>query len=434
MVYLSVTLLCNTLLFLCLLYDRFRFITTSIVSVLTYALSLVGANIIKSFFEDELLGDTMGVALNVVILFIASLFIFRNNAVQKLFLAVHCVSGFTFSLLFTELMLGIMPFKTAGFFSGAFSIAVTVLFTLISGLLLYRPLRYFKSRSINFFIIGITIIQFAPLLLSYGTLDFLFPDMPHIGRLVSSVFFYFIVFFTFRSVYKAARFKELSLDEETYELFLSSEASRFSDILTYVQTARSVRASYDGAMNSLEKMIENNETQKAIQYIEKLRFNSSQNPTLEVYSDNPYVSSVIAMNALRAAQEGIEFSSHARISGKGMRPSEICVITDELLGKALHEAANCEGSKKISFTVVPSNEALTFEAIFTSEKEEIKTKFSIKGKSFSDILSYLFSEADESEKYPDLKNTFDIVSRYSGKLNTVNSENGSVIISAKINC
>ncbi len=433
MVYLPVTLLCNTLLFLCLLYDRFRFITTAAASVITYILSLVASSIVKGFFEDALLGDTMAVAANALLLFIVSLFVFRNNVIQKLFLAILCVSNFTFSLLFTELMLGIMPFKAAGLFSGIFSVAVTVLFTLLSGLLLYKPFSYFKLRDINFFIIGISIIQFAPLLLSYGSFDFLFPDFPHFGRIIASFFFYFIIFFSFRSVYKAARFKELSLDEDNYEKFLSSESARFSDILTYVQTTRSVKASYDSAMNSIDQMISNGETSKARQYISNILLNSDKNPTLEVYSDNPYVSSVIAMNALRAEQIGLSFSSHANVANAAMRTSEICVITDELLQNACKEAAEADGSKRVSYTVVPTGETLTFEAAFSSNEKRDEKKFKLKGKNFSDILNYLLSDAAEGEKYPELKNTVDIVNRYSGKLKTVNS-GGTVIISVTINC
>lgn len=408
-------------------------LTTIIASAVAYVLSLGLSGFVKSFFETEYAGNTAAVAMNVIILFVMSLFIYKNNFVRKLYLAILCLSNFSFSLLFTELLLGVLPFDTSGIFAAICAVAVTILFTLISGLLLFRPFEFFQLREINLFIVGIAFLQFIPFMLSYGMLDFLFTNTPIFARLIFSFVLYVFIFFCIRSEYCAGRFERNRLDEENYETFLSSEASRFSDVLTYIQSTRGVKNSYDSAMDSLIRMIEGGETDKATQYIRNIKVNSGKNPALEVYCDNPYVSSIIAMNALRAEQMGIDFRSHANITGKAMRPSEICTITDELLNMACDEASRKDGKKRIKYTIVPTNEALTFEVAYSSVSTPEAEKFSLKNKRLADVLNYLFEEREAQQKYPSLKVTQDIVRRYSGRFSIANAE-GSVILSITINC
>lgn len=416
-----------------ILKERFKLLTTIIISAVVYVLSLGLSGLVKSFFENARGGNMASVLVGALLMFVASIFIYKNNVFQKIYLTVLSISNFAYFMLFTELTLGIFPFKTAGAFAGIYSVIIYILITLLSGMLIYRVFKYYADSDISIFIVGITLIQIMAAMIAYGFLDFLFPNSPHSGRLLLSTLFYIFIFFAHRSQYHAAKYVDRKLEAENYEKFLGSEASRFSDTLTYIQSTRAVKNSYDSALDSITTMKQNGDGNKIPQYIAGIKRNSAKNASLEVYCENPYVSSVIAMNAMRAQQMGISFMSHANIAGKAMRPSEICVIADEMINNALDISSQSSENPTVHFTIVPTNEALTFESAFSSAGIPEKEKFSFSGKSMADILAYLFEDRDESENYPGLENTQDIIKRYSGRISHANTD-GGVIMTVTINC
>ena len=71
------------------------------------------------------------------------------------------------------------------------------------------------------------------------------------------------------------------------------------------------------------------------QYIRTCQENAAANPMLAQYTDNPYLSAVIATKAAFAAQNHIEFACSAAVGKNPLKTSELCLVVNELLTPGL---------------------------------------------------------------------------------------------------
>ena len=115
MLCLPVVFLCNALLFLAILNGRFRMVTSLIVSGAAYVLSLLLNLFLSPAFNDAT--GQIGNGINVFLLLVAAVFLYTNNIVQKLFVAILLICNYSFLSAFTEYFLGALPFGTGGFLS-----------------------------------------------------------------------------------------------------------------------------------------------------------------------------------------------------------------------------------------------------------------------------------------------------------------------------
>ena len=88
MLYLSIVLLCGAGLFLALLEDRYRFWTTLAVTAVVYGLSLGLSVPLRGLIPDPGVGDQAACAAGCLLFFVSSLFLYRNNPLQKFFVAL----------------------------------------------------------------------------------------------------------------------------------------------------------------------------------------------------------------------------------------------------------------------------------------------------------------------------------------------------------
>ena len=162
-------------------------------------------------------------------------------------------------------------------------------------------------------------------------------------------------------------------------------------------------------------------------YIASFKENGARLPILATYSENPYLSAVIAVKAAFAAQNSIHFESNALVGETPLSTAELCVIANELLTRACEDAAAYQGERRVRFTVFPGENALTMEAVYSADLPE-QEKFSWRGKSFSQLMEWLFEDSPEREEtLQGLDNTREIVERYSGQL-SVSGAAGETIL------
>ena len=94
MLCLPVVFLCNALLFLAILNGRFRMVTSLIVSGAAYVLSLLLNLFLSPAFNDAT--GQIGNGINVFLLLVAAVFLYTNNIVQKLFVAILLICNYSF--------------------------------------------------------------------------------------------------------------------------------------------------------------------------------------------------------------------------------------------------------------------------------------------------------------------------------------------------
>lgn len=419
---LAVVLLCTAGLYMALLEDRFRLWATVACYGGAYLLSLAVGWAVRA-----LLGPTWAVAAGALVLFGASLFLSRNGLLDKLYLAVLALSNTLYLEAFLPLLLGTLPFSTAGAFAAVASLAATLLLTALMGLCLYRPFRHFSGRGPSAFLAGMCLLQLAACGVSNGRVDFLFRAHIPAERLLAATLLYLAVLFAFRSVYQAGRYSQRVAEEAARSTMLEMESGDFHDTLAAVKEVRAARKAGEYALDTVRVMLQDGSGALIPRYIASFKENGARLPILATYSENPYLSAVIAVKAAFAAQNSIHFESNALVGETPLSTAELCVIANELLTRACEDAAAYQGERRVRFTAFPGENALTMEAVYSADLPE-QEKFSWRGKSFSQLMEWLFEDSPEREEtLQGLDNTREIVERYSGKL-SVSGAAGETIL------
>ena len=419
---LVLSLLCAAGLYLILLEDRFRLWATVACYGAAYLVSLgVG------WIVTRVLGPSWAVAAGALVLFMASLVLSRNDPLQKFYLAVLALSCHFYLEAFLPLALGVMPFSTAGAFAGFFSLACQLLFSALAGLCLYRPFHHFSDRGPSAFLWGMCLVQLGICGIANGKVDFLFRMNIPAERLFASTVLFAAVIFVFRSVYQAGLFRQRVTQEAARAAMLDAKAGDFTDLLAAVNEAKAARKAGEYALDTVNVMVQDGNGEMVPRYISIFKKNGESVPILASYNDNPYLNAVIAAKAAFAAQNGISFESNAVTGSTPLSTAELCVLVNELLTRACVDASVYQGEKRVRFTVFPGENALTLETVYSGELPPQKG-FSWKGKTFTQLLEWLFDEEPHSpEELRGLENAQEIVSRYSGQL-SVSGAPGEVIL------
>lgn len=432
MVYFSVTFLCTAGLFLALLEDRYRLWTTVAATVVVYGLALGLAYPIRQLITDPVWGDQVACGAGALLFFVTSLFLYTDNILQKLFVALLSLCDFAFLSFFVPLFLGVLPFPVAGGLAGALSIAAALLFTLLLGLCLYRPLHHYSDRGVSGFLVGMCLLLCFVYLLCLGQFDFLFRARVLAGRLLLAALLYGAMIFAFRSLYQAGRFRARTAAGAAQERILAMESGDVADMLAALREVRSVQKSGEYALDTVTVMLADGLEAQVPGYIAAAQEQRQQNPILAQYHENPYLNAVIATKAAFAAQNQIEFQCSAVTGDTPIKTAELCIIVNEMLTRACQEAAAYQGSRRLRFTLIPGEDALRFEVLYSGEPPQGKPAFHLKGSRFSDLLAWLFDDSpQEEDDLRGLENTAEIVGRHSGRL-SVSGAPGEVILQAAV--
>ena len=85
LIYFTIAFLCNAGLFLALLEDRYRFWTTVSVTAAVYFLSLACGGLLSHAIKDIQLANQLSCLLNVLLLFLSSLFQYQQFHAEAVF-------------------------------------------------------------------------------------------------------------------------------------------------------------------------------------------------------------------------------------------------------------------------------------------------------------------------------------------------------------
>lgn len=418
---LAIALLCAAGLFLTLLEDRFRLWATVACYGAAYLLSLgVG------WIAARLAGPSWAVAAGALVLFGASLFLSRNNPLQKFYLVLLTLACHFYLEAFLPPALGAMPFPVAGAFAAVFSLAAQLALAALVGLCFYRPFHHFSDRGPSAFLWGMCLVTLALCAVGNGKVDFLFRLHIPAQRLLVATLLFAAVIFVFRSVYQAGRFRQGATEDSLRAQMLTLKAGDYTDTLAAVQAAKAAQKA--GELRPGHRQCDGAGRQPGAGAPLRghLKQNNAKSPLAGLYSQNPYVNGVIAAKAAFAAQNSVSFESNAFTGETPLTTVELCVLISEMLTRACGEAAAYEGERRVRFTAQPGENSLTMEAVYSGQLPQKET-FSLKGKTLSQVLGWLFDENTGEDDFHGLENARDIVERYSGSL-SLSGAPGEVIL------
>ena len=366
-----------------------------------------------------------------MIFLLASLFIFTNNPLHKIFLFVLCMANFSYAQLLLPLFIGVLPFSAAGVPGAVISAAGVILLNLLAGFCLYRPLQRFRDRGSSWFITGMTLALLLQFLLCIGKLNLILGAPSPYRRLVLATALYAVVVFCFRSVYHAGRFQMETALQEARKKMIEMESVDYMDLLAAVREVRAAQKGGEYALDTIAQLMREDQVEKIPVYINMTRHNALDNPILANYHDNPYLNAIIAVKAAFAAQNQIDFQCNAATGDLPFTTAELCIMVNEFLTRGCTEAAAFEGQRKLRFTAIPGEDSLRLEAVYSGSLPQ-KEKFSFKGKKLTDLLSWLFDDSPyEATQLRGLENTAEIALSHSGSL-TVAGAGDEVILRAKL--
>ena len=430
MVYFPILLFCTACLFMALLQDRYRILVTVGIMAGAYIIAAVAASALGGRFDGPIISVHGPAMAGTVILLAASVFVHQNNILQQLFVAVLSMANLAFLMLFLPLLLGAMPFGVAGAPGGVISALATLLFYLLMGLCLYRPMERFGQRGPSVFLCGMTVLSAILYLLCIGKLDMLFGIESPNRRLLLAAAIYCVLIFCFRSIYQAGRWQSQAARQEAREKMIALQSADYLDILAAVRQVRAAHLGGEYALDTVAQLIKDGQTEDVPDYIASYKQTALSNPILGQYHENPYLNAVIATKAAFAAQNRIDFQCNASAMEAPIRTAELCIMTDELLTRAANDAAAWDGPRRLRFTAIPGEDLLRLEVVFTGRLPK-REKFSIKGKQLKDLRDWLFDDpVPEETELKGLDNSAEIVLSHSGSLTVSETEDGVIIRTA----
>ena len=435
MIHLTFLFLCNTFVFMFLLEDRFQFFTTVMTSALTYGISLLAAKAVSFGLIAGPEHDFVCLLINCGLLFLTSLFLYQNRALQKLYVTVLCASSYYYVLYLSDAFLSILPIDTAGSPALVLSTLLYLLFYLLVGLCLYRPLHYFSERESMGFVAAITLVQLMPTLLVMGLFDRFFPTHDLTIKLIACTAVYFVVIFTHRSLYSAAKFRGETVQVAMQKQLIQYQTDRFAETYSLMQEHQRLCRDQDYVLDAVTLMVRDQVTEQIPDFIRAAKTTRGQSVFLRQFHANQRLNAVLVTHAAYARDHGIDFECNVSLGEKRVGIDDLCTLTHELLSKACVEASGCYPESRVRFCVSPTEETLRIEVVFSAHIESytqhssLRARIqSIKSISFSNLFQDLFREVKRSPNdLSGLDQTREIIRRYSGSLNLSNTQDSMML-------
>lgn len=419
MMYASVTILTTAAIFFFLQESRYRFWAVLSGTLSGLLLSFAVNAVMRAMHLETSIFTAVVTAF---IFFVLSLFLQSNKPFQKLLLFGIALCNFSFLSFFIPMLLAAIPVSTAGFAAGILSVCVHLLFTALVILVLYRPFHYFYDRGISGSQIGMLIFLAFLFCLSMGWFDFLFLRSYNLAvRLLSASIGYILLFFFCRSMYHAAKFREQSATllakEQLYQLVSKDAAQTLGEI----QETQEIQRIGSYSLDTVQVLLADGMEDQLDRYVKNAKENLQSSPLLGSYSDNPYLNAIIAVKAAEAKRMNIHFTFSSAIGKTPIKTEEICVLVRELLTYGMEQTMQYPEEKKMHLSLLGGEERISFELIY-SHSEKAEKKFSLKGKSLSQIFQWLFDDQSESDAPLNLVNSEYLISQYGGKITVFHSE------------
>lgn len=418
---LPVVFLCNAFLFLAILNGRFRMLTSLLVSGAAYVLSLILNLLLSPAFND--VSGQIGNGINVFFLLVASVFLYTNNIVQKIFIAILLICNYSFLFPFTEYLLGALPFGTAGFASVLIGSLVYIFFSFLSLITFVRPFHYFAHRGISVLSIGLCCAQTICLLVANGSIPAWFGITTFAPRFFLTVFLYLIIAFTVRASYNAAKFKERECTADYRDALLHAEANYFNAMVGNVTNAKTARDHHNFILGEIMESARHGDCDGVLNTIADE--GDLRDPLLVPYSENPYINAVVAANAAYAKHCGIRLESNVELGATRLKTVEFCAILNDTLAYAIDSASRSNAEDKlVRMTVLPAERRITFEAVY-SASPKAKKRVPLRAQSVNAFIASLFEPVQDDG--PQLETVRGILARTSGTMNRSAAGNSEIL-------
>ncbi len=413
----------NALAFVLLLEERFKTVTTVIITAAALVLSFISRGVVGSMVSDTVALGAVSNMVCVLWLFIASIFSSSNNIAHKIFTGLLLITDYLFFGDFLTIIVGSAPVGNVSLGAKLAANGLYVLLTLIVIALFIKPLRYLYRRGISPYSIGLCLLQLLTWYVAKGGInDYLGVDDFSV-RFFSTFALYVIIIFCARSAYGAARFKARDYEYTAGNEINSVRAESYNAMVVNVESYKATRKNVMYAMQKLGSLAEQGRNREIVNYVAKFNANPGSAPLLDYYSDNPYINALVATKAADAATKGIRLETNISLGDSKIKVIELCTLIDDVLTWSLDDAAKSrEEDKFVRLNIIPAKGQLAIETTHTTGEETKQLR--IHQRTFGYYLKGLFELKDEG--VTQLENVREIAKKHSGSINI--SEAGNTTI------
>lgn len=340
-----------------------------------------------------------------IIFFAVSLFIFRNSAVQKLTFSLFSAVNLALFPALGEYLLGLSGSAVHGA-AAAWGCALLYLILSVPVWLLLSGLFHFYKEQ-RFSVTWVWMIACALFLLqaSGGAFDVLFAATQYWPRYVFTLLAYLAVLFSSLAITSAGRFARRKTALAAREAHLQSKSEYCRSMLVNIESLKNL---YEESGSTI------------------LPQESSFSSLFATYSDNPYVSAVLATYAADAEMNGIRFEySNDRFNTR-LKTMEICTLLTDTLTTALNAAETCgldDPFIRLSVTS-GSGRSLVIEAVYSDRNEKPQPV-----KDWKQFLARVeqITHVKSSNHLNNMEDTEYLIQRYSGTLDLAHRESESIL-------
>ena len=417
---LPIIFICNAVLFVMILEERFKTVTTLCITAAALLLSFVSRTVISGILTEPAAIAAAAQTVSVFWFLLASVISSPNNIAQKLFVSLVLLTNYRFIPDCGTVLLSKLPGGGAGMMGMLLGNGLYVLLSLIVMAMLIRPLHYFYRRSLCPADIGVCLLQALAYVCAGGGANEFFESDSFALRFFTTLLLYIVVLFVVRSSYSSARYKAKDIFKSSENEILNIRADSINSMVINVESFRQARDDVAFAFEKIQSLAEEGRSEEISAYAGEVIAAGERAVLLENYSDNPYINAVVATKAADAADKGIELDCSISLGDMKIKLIEVCILVNDLLSWAIRHSEKAENEKFVRLNVLPAKNQLTLEVVHSTVKE---TKEKFTARTFGSYVKDFFRPEPEADE---LRSVKDIVEKHSGRMNISEADGVSI--------
>lgn len=417
---LPIIFICNAVLFVMILEERFKTVTTLCITFAALLLSFISRSVISGILTEPAAIAAASQMFSVFWFLLASVISSPNNIAQKLFVSLVLLTNYRFIPDCGTVLLSKLPGSGAGITGMLLGNGLYVLLSLVVMAMLIRPLHYFYRRPVSPADIGVCVLQALAYVSAGGGANKFFEADSFALRFFITLLIYVMALFVVRSAYSGARYKARDIFKSSENEILNIRADSINSMVINVESFRQSRDDVAFAFEKIQSLAEEGRTEEISAYAGEAIATGERAVLLDHYSDNPYINAVVATKAADAADKGIDLDCSISLGDMNIKLIEVCILVNDLLSWAIKHSEKAENDKFVRLNVLPAKNQLTLEVVHSTVKE-VKEKFTART-----LGSYVQSFFRPEPEADDLRSVKDIVEKHSGRMNISEADGTSI--------
>ena len=362
--------LCNTLIFIFALKERFKIYLTTIFAAVSFIISLLFGSGIANFFAYTIDESVASSSFNLVILTIAAIFFSSNNIAHKVMLALTIQFNFIACMTIVPQILSVVSITSGGVTPMIIASLLYVVLSLLTIAIFKGPMQHFFRTRVNIYSCFSCFVMFLACIFINGFVSDAISVNSFNVKFFTGIIPYVIVLMSLRAVYSNAKLKEKDFLRKNTEVCSSFVLSNINSMVNEVNIYKSIKKGIEYNYSKIEELAYSDENSAVRDFINGSDFEESFNPFVKYYNDDACINAIIANKTVYAENNNIKLSSDIDINTKDSRINDIYVMINQMLDVAFKSALQFNDEAFINISNHQSKNLTSYEIEFSQNKKK----------------------------------------------------------------